>query len=342
MAGPRKTRPTIYRKRKPVRLSGKGQGRIQAPLQPSEITQTKTIELLREHWAGVIWKMLEVIGLGAALWALWASIDANELTRTSMKESRIINAWQILASKAPGNSGKVEALQALFQAGQELSGIDISCEAMDGGWHPNAYECDRRTLLAGLQMPGAVLNHANFSGVFLKKSNFSGAKLNEAEFSGSLLHEVNFSGAELQAARLFKTRASGVNLHATILVAANMLEAKFLNVNLSGAILWRASFKGANFIATDLSNAEVWGADFSNTWMRQVNLSGTIFCVVFENECAQNLIQSQINSAWAWADQPPIFQAGDAKLDLQPPPLCPISLREKYEKSRARGKPKGC
>ena len=77
------------------------------------------------------------------------------------------------------------------------------------------------------------------------------------------------------------------------------------------------------------------------------NLSGVNFVALFNGSVvtAENLSQKQLNKAWAWEDNPPIFKVKDDKGNLTgldfDVPLYPKSVREAYIKSRRSGLPKG-
>jgi hypothetical protein len=49
---------------------------------------------------------LAIVGLFLSLWALWEE-------HIGRVEQRTVRAWQLLGTQAPGNSGKIEALQYL-------------------------------------------------------------------------------------------------------------------------------------------------------------------------------------------------------------------------------------
>ena len=263
----------------------------------------------KRHWSEDIrlWRKFE-FGLGIiAILALLASLYGNyqayiglEQARNEAEESRIVNAWQILSNRSPGNTGKKAALETLNNAKEDLQGIDLSCETMDGMDDKNE-NCDTPTFLAEVSLPNANLIGANLSDADLSFANLSDAILLEANLSDANLWEANLSDADLWEA----------NLSDADLSFANLSDAILLEANLSDANLWEA------------------------------NLSNINFCH-FYYSCAENLTQAQIDTAWAWADRPPIFKTEERQLDLKPPPLCPIKLRSEYEAEEETGKPDGC
>jgi len=127
-----------------------------------------------------------------------------QLEREHRDLERIHNAWQLLTTKASGNSGKKEALEYLHSNGQTLVGIDISCQTMGNGWNRNTGECDSPTFLKDLDLSTnanrkpAVLLGANFSHAELEASDFTNAVLEKSVFIGTRLKESKFAKANLE------------------------------------------------------------------------------------------------------------------------------------------------
>jgi len=92
------------------------------------------------------------------------------LQEEAILHQKIIGAWQVLANKAPGNSGKKEAIEFLALQGVPLCGIDMSSATHGGSVYLDGlfkdFSGDRRKI---------DLTIANFSGASLFKANFSGA-----------------------------------------------------------------------------------------------------------------------------------------------------------------------
>ncbi|MGK0271320.1 MAG: hypothetical protein ACI88H_001978 [Cocleimonas sp.] len=147
-------------------------------------------------------------------------------------EQRTTQAWQLITTKAPGNSGKRQALEYLneyilfFKKRSPLIGVDLS-----------------GVFLQGVNLSDANLYKANLSGANLYKANLSGANLYEVNLSGADLNEVNLSDA-----KLYKADLSGAELSSADLSGANLHE-----VNLSGADLHKADLSGADLSGADLS-----------------------------------------------------------------------------------------
>ena len=202
-----------------------------------------------------------------------------------------IGAWQVLANKAPGNSGKKEAIEFLAGQGLRLCGIDMSSETHGGsvyldGLFQDFKEEDRSKInLMGANFSGARLYAANFSGANLDRANFSGANLDRANFSGANLYGANFSGANLDmanfsGANLYGANFSGANLDRANFSGANLDRANFSRAfpcvaNFSGANLDRANFSEANLLETNFSGANLGGANFLGANLGGANFLGT-------------------------------------------------------------------
>ena len=76
---------------------------------------------------------------------VYMQLQINEAKKQA-QDSAVINAWQILTTPAPGNSGKKEALETLVKAGKNLDGIDLSSKR-NGEW----------VYLEGLNVAGVYL-----------------------------------------------------------------------------------------------------------------------------------------------------------------------------------------
>ena len=274
------------------------------------------------HWSENtrLWRTFE-FGLGiVAVLALIISIIGLFQTANEAKENRIVNAWQILSNRSPGNTGKKAALETLNNAKEDLQGIDLSCATMDGMDEKNE-SCDTPTFLAEVSLPNADLIRANLRDADLFRANLSDADLWEANLSDAILFRANLSDADF--------------------FRANLRDADLFRANLSDADLIEADLSDAYLIGANLSDADLGATNLGNANLRETNLSNVNFCDSFLG-CAKKLTQPQIDKAWVWADRPPIFKAGEHQLDLDPPPLCPVELRPEYEANDRKGKPDDC
>ena len=334
-----------------------------------ETTHTKEYPKLRWYEDMRRWRKFE-IGLGiTAILALGAAVVGNYLAymglkeaRNDAEESRIVNAWQILSNRSPGNTGKKAALETLNKAKENLARIDLSCETM-GGMDENNKSCDTPTFLANVSLPNANLIRANLSAAYLLSANLSGAQLNHANLndtdlslsnlsdaylrganlSNAVLSGANLSDADLEGTNLSDAYLGGVNLSDAKLIGANLSDANLSWANLSNVYFGQANLSDADLSKANLSDADLGKADLGKANLSAANLSNVYFCSPqLSVSCAENLTQVQIDKAWAWADSRPVFKASKKNLGLKPPPLCPVELRPEYEANEETGKPDGC
>jgi hypothetical protein len=103
-----------------------------------------------------------------------AAVIAAALTIWKQHEAGIkqetVGAWQILANRAAGNSGKIEAIQ--FLAKQKLSLAGMSKEHNGGQVYLNRLDVSEKTSgfkvdLSGAQFEGADLSEAHFEGCYI-------------------------------------------------------------------------------------------------------------------------------------------------------------------------------
>ena len=194
----------------------------------------------KRHWSEDIrlWRKFElglgiiaILALGFAIYGNYQADIGLEQAREEAKENRIVNAWQILSNRSPGNTGKKAALETLNNAEENLRGIDLSCATMDG-MDENTKSCDTPTFLANLSLPNANLIGANLS-----HANLWGANLSDANISWVNLSDANLSFANLSDAILFRANLSDADLGATNLGNANLRETNLSNVNFCDSFL---------------------------------------------------------------------------------------------------------
>ena len=130
-----------------------------------------------------------------------------DLQKEAALKQEIIGAWQVLANKASGNSGKKEAIEFLASQGLPLCGIDMSERTHGGPVYLHGlfqdFEGDRSKInLTGANFSGAILARADFSDACLMKTKFIGTNLRGANFSNhtnDTFFKVGFSKADLRA-----------------------------------------------------------------------------------------------------------------------------------------------
>ena len=128
-----------------------------------------------KNWKLYIWRVLEGI---AIIITIFITPAALYFQYQSLQEQKILGAWQLITTKAEGNSGKIQALEFLNSKGVPLVGVDLS----------NAY-------LRGVNLKGANFEGANFTGASLIRAHFEGAN-----FTGADLYNADFIGAHFNGA----------------------------------------------------------------------------------------------------------------------------------------------
>jgi len=205
------------------------------------------------------------------------------------QSQRIAQAWGLITQHAPGNSGKIQALQYLNSVSkyrwphkqrQPLTGIDLSKES-----HGSA-----------VYLPCIVLNNAE-----LTNANLSGADLRGAIFAGADLQNTNFSEADLRGADFSKSNLVGANFSGAELENTNFSESKLARSDFSKAQLSFANFSKVE----DLSNS-----DFKQANLHKVNMSGAYLGEV-------NFSEANLGSAvLAKAGVPPALPGRPSKFDF--------------------------
>ncbi|WP_281545873.1 pentapeptide repeat-containing protein [Grimontia sp. SpTr1] len=190
-----------------------------------------------------------------ALWSFFEEKEQREIDRDLANEQRRINAWQLLTTKAPGNSGKREALEYLVTNGEPLRSINLQPVALSessefiGVYLNNVYI--PKADLVGSSLIKAQLYYANLENANLRNTNFSGSSLNKATLKNALLVDANFSEVDFTGADLRNVDFSRANLENAVFWGADLRGAKFHNANLTGVRLREAKLQGADFRSYD-------------------------------------------------------------------------------------------
>ena len=223
--------------------------------------------------------------------AFFAAGYAIYLQKEATLKQEIIGAWQVLANKASGNSGKKEAIEFLASQGIPLCGIDMSAATHGGSVYLAGlfqdFEGDRSKInLTGANFSGAILAGANFSYAHLdiysyeyysydetNGANFIDADLTNANFRGAHLEVADFRGADLEVADF-----SNAYLKVTDFSGTDLMSTDFSNVRLD-----KANFMNTNLMFTNFSNANLYEVDFSNAPFISTNLDNANFCNCYIN-----------------------------------------------------------
>lgn len=191
---------------------------------------------------------------------------------------RVVRAWSLVTTPAPGNSGKREALEYLNREDGWL--------CVEWLWDGCAIVLKRRSELVGIDLSASRLGE---SGAYLSNVNLREAILFRANLVKADLAGANLSMALLVKANLSEAFLSKTNLSRALLIGAWLPEAHLSEADLSGADLSGAKLSGADLPGADLSRADLFRADLSGADLSE----------------ATNLTQQQLDKACAAPNNPP-------------------------------------
>jgi uncharacterized protein YjbI with pentapeptide repeats len=178
---------------------------------------------------------------------------AMEEERVAREEGRLGLAWQLLTINAPGNSGKIWAVEFLNSQNVQLIGIDLSPPA-------NA-ATNVLTYLNFVKAPDSNFDGANLSRVSMREAVFSDGRFKKATLAGA-----DMTGAILEYVAFDNAILTGANF-----VGANVTSGWFENAELTNAAFAFANVSDANFERSTIevsSTATVVGPyeQFESVW----------------------------------------------------------------------------
>ena len=240
-------------------------------------------------------KELEPWGIRIAVIAFIITVVQFSCEHEDRIEERQVRAWQLLATKVPGNSGKIAALQYL----NKEDGL-LCFEWLRGklNWlhrSDSNSACvilfKRRNPLAGINFSPPNNSASDYLsddslGAFLEGVDLRQAMSERANMSRAVLFGADLSGADLRRANLNKAILNVANLSKAYLVEVNLSYACLLNANLSGAALNGVDLSNAFLRFADMSGADLNGANLDYAEMDNADLRGV-----------KNLTQSQLAKA---------------------------------------------
>ena len=292
---------------KPLRLRSKridAVGRMRKGIKSRENLATKFENSQLVRW-------VVVLGLfGALAGNVVQTLEFRENRRERIEASKA-RYWQILTNRAPGNSGKIEALEYLTKHEISLNGINLSCRYL-GGMN-NEGECISPTHLQGLDFSA---KNGVRTPEYLPNISLRNAQLDDANLWLALLPNVGFYRANLQRSDVSEASLCGANfreanLSGAALSGSDVRFASFLDTIAVNAELSGANFAWSVFHGTDLSQSNISHSNFANVTfgyefdVRRVSLNGSnVSGADFSN--AKGLEFIDFTNTWAWADEPPI------------------------------------
>jgi uncharacterized protein YjbI with pentapeptide repeats len=123
--------------------------------------------------------------------------------------------------------------------------------------------------VSGIEAEGVEATHTNFTHATLTQANLRLANLTAANLYQAVLDHANFSGAYLRDADLSETSASNCQFigayasHARF-DGANLASANLHECNLQAAVLVRTNLHATDFTRANLQEADCTGADFTD------------------------------------------------------------------------------
>ncbi|WP_273994023.1 pentapeptide repeat-containing protein [Vibrio parahaemolyticus] len=160
----------------------------------------------------------------------------------NMEHSRTVAAWQLLTTKASGNSGKIEALEYLNKEEHDLRGIDLSVPI----------EYPMGVYLRGAELPGVNFSRSNLTFVNLSEANLVDSYLYRVNLNNSSLSFANLTGSNLKKADLTCSTLTGANLKNANLYKTNLFKVNILDVKnltcgeLKSATNWKTATRSPN------------------------------------------------------------------------------------------------
>ena len=231
-------------------------------------------------------KIVEPWGILFAASALLLSVVQFWWEYGDRVEERQVRAWQLVTTFAPGNSGKIEALEylnsedglfcfellkgklewlhddkntkclILFKSRVPLVGINLSRSANDAVDNSST------------NLPGVFL-----VGVDLREAILQGARLSDADLRGAILRHADLIGADLRRAALIGADLYNADLRHADLIGADLRRANLRDANLRHADLRDADLNDADLSYADLRNTDLGNADLSDANLNYANLS---------------------------------------------------------------------
>ena len=182
---------------------------------------------------------IDLWGLRIAVIALTLSTAAFLLDYNDRVEERTVRAWQLLTTPAPGNSGKIQALEYLNREDGLICGEwTRPLQVWREEWVKT--EClltlKARTPLVGIDLSSGNNGTPDNPNDDPQGAYLLGVNLNGANLRGADLRNVSLTHAELFLADLSAANLRGADLTDAILRGAVLTDADLTDADLSGAL----------------------------------------------------------------------------------------------------------
>ncbi|WP_434361037.1 pentapeptide repeat-containing protein [Parasalinivibrio latis] len=156
------------------------------------------------------------------------------------EQQRKVNAWQLITVIAPGNSGKIDALEYLYSIDEDLVGLNLSIPIIKDSH--NRYDQLPGVYLRGIRLPNANLSGSKFRQADLTFADLSGANLFNADLSLAFLNYANLRNANLQLVNFQGAHLEGADLRgATIVIRAEGPQAACIRLQASND--WKSAYR---------------------------------------------------------------------------------------------------
>ena len=257
----------------------------------------------RKSW----WRRLHKAVVAIAPWsillavlALFLSVIQFWMEYEDRVNERVVRAWQLVTTAAPGNSGKRAALEYLNKEdgllcfdwlqgdlewlyGEEnrdtrciilmkprtpLLGIDLSPPNIGQSTNP---EKPIGAYLHETDLSGANLSNANLRFANLSHADLRDADLRNANLSGAILHFADLRGADLRSAILPDTDLRHAKFSGALLMDIDLRDADLFMAVLNGTTMTRADLTEAHLQGVDLRGADLTGATLSQSQLDMQN-----------------------------------------------------------------------
>ncbi len=172
-----------------------------------------------------------------------------------------------------------EARKMIRACHENLEKIDAwqQCRWDNPDWEPDLSDehdpADFRNLILSHMDREDECSGLDLHGAKLRNANFSGANLNAANLIWAKLRDINLSGANLWDAKLDRANLTGANLSWANLDEARLIGANLAGANLCGANLHWAKLESAVLRGTELADSDLSGATLDATIFGDVDLS---------------------------------------------------------------------
>lgn len=307
----------------------------------------------RSGWGHRLLRGVEIF----ALITVFLTVYATFVDLGGRQEQRITQAWQLITTKAPGNSGKAQALGYLNSEdwrsrwirglessfGESVVRSNVLYMLLDNGIIPRK----KKISLTGIDVSSfgapAYLVGSKLQNSILREAVLLGADLERADLQSADLWMTNLKGASLYSANLSKAQALQTNFQdaefslvlydSRVVLQADLRGIQVTDANFNGSVLAgidleNIDFRGSSFVAANLDKSNLQGSglgrsDARRASLKKANLSGAN--LFLSNLQGANLESSDLRSAYLFKANlnganvsGAIFRREDFSLVLEP------------------------